>query len=140
MLPVYSIVRSTHIYSLAAVYPLLASGRPLGSTGTGKRNLGRDDRIPSYWGKEVRYSYLDKDFVRYTLGLKVWQKCDFREGLSEEVAEDVGPAKMLSRLLTLGLGLQGAAREKGGAIQFGARTAKKVEIGNGRKKGTDVAE
>jgi hypothetical protein len=87
----------------------------------------------------VKYSYLDKDFVRYTLGLKVWRKCGFQEGLSKEVAEDVEPAKMLSRLLTLGLGLQGAAREKGRAIQFGARAAR-IEIGKGRKKGTDVAE
>ena len=94
----------------------------------GKRNLGRDDYVTSHWGKEVRYSYLDEDFVRHTLSLKVWQKCGVRESLSEKVAEAVEPAKMLLRLLALDLGLQGLAREKKRAIQFGARTAK-MEIG-----------
>ena len=105
----------------------------------GKRNLGRDDRVTSHWGKEVRYPYLDENFVRYTLGLELWQKCGFREGFVEKVTENVEPAKMLLRLLALELGLQGAAREKKRAIQFGARTAK-MEIGKGRGKGTDVVE
>jgi asparagine synthetase B (glutamine-hydrolysing) len=102
--------------------------------GIGKRNLGHDDYVTSHWGKEVRYSYLDEDFVRHTLGLKVGQKCGVRESLSEKVAEGVEPAKMLLRLLALDLGLQGLAREKKRAIQFGARTAK-MEIKKGRKKG-----
>jgi asparagine synthetase B (glutamine-hydrolysing) len=105
----------------------------------GKRNLGRDDRVTSHWGREVRYPYLDEDFVRYALGLKVWQKCGFRESFPEAVGHDVEPAKMLLRLLALELGLQAAAREKKRAIQFGARTAK-MEIGKGRRKGTDVVE
>ena len=105
----------------------------------GKRNLGRDDRITSHWGKEVRYPYLDDDFIRYALGLEVWQKCGFREKALGEVAQDVEPAKMLLRLLALELGLKGAAREKKRAIQFGARTAK-MEIGKGRRKGTDVVD
>jgi asparagine synthetase B (glutamine-hydrolysing) len=105
----------------------------------GKRNQGRDDCVTSHWGKKVRYSYLDEDFVRHTLGLKVWQKCGVRESLSEKVAEDVGPAKILLRRLALDLGLQGLAREKKQAIQFGARTAK-MEIGKGGKKGTDMVE
>lgn len=105
----------------------------------GKRNLGRDDRVTSHWGKEVRYPYLDEDFVRHTLGLKIWEKCGFRERFPEEVTADVEPAKLLLRLLALELGLQGAAREKKRAIQFGARTAK-MEIGRGRRKGTDVVE
>lgn len=105
----------------------------------GKRNLARDDRVISHWGREVRYPYLDEDFVRHTLGLHVWQKCGFREGLPEAVGDDVEPAKMLLRLLALELGLQGAAREKKRAIQFGARTAK-METGKGRRRGTDVVE
>lgn len=105
----------------------------------GQRNLGRDDRVTSHWGKEVRYPYLDEDFVRYTLGLSVWHKCGFRESSSEEVGDSVEPAKMLLRLLALELGLQGAAKEKKRAIQFGARTAK-MEIGKGRRRGTDVVE
>jgi asparagine synthetase B (glutamine-hydrolysing) len=105
----------------------------------GKRNLGRDDRVTSHWGKEVRYPYLDEDFVRYALGLKVWQKCGFRQSSPEGAEHDVEPAKKLLRLLALELGLQGAAREKKRAIQFGARTAK-MEIGKGRRKGTDFVE
>ena len=105
----------------------------------GKRNLGRDDRVTSHWGKEVRYPYLDEDFVRFTLGLEVWQKCGFRQKDTGEVAQDLGPAKMLLRLLALELGLQGAARERKRAIQFGARTAK-MEIGKGKRSGTDAVE
>ena len=55
------------------------------------------------------------------------------------MAEGVEAAKMLLRLWALDLGLQGVAREKKRAIQFGARRAK-MEIGKGRKKGTDVVE
>ena len=95
--------------------------------------------MTSHWGKEVRYPYLDEDFVRYALGLKVWQKCGFRQSSPEGTAHDVEPAKKLLRLLALELGLQGAAREKKRAIQFGARTAK-MEIGKGRRKGTDFVE
>ena len=40
----------------------------------GSRNLGRDDRVMSHWGKEVRYPYLDEDLVKYSLGLPVWEK------------------------------------------------------------------
>jgi asparagine synthetase B (glutamine-hydrolysing) len=105
----------------------------------GKRNLARDDRVISHWGREVRYPYLDEDFVRYTLGLNAWQKCGFRESSQEAVGDDVEPAKMLLRLLALEQGLHGAAREKKRAIQFGARTAK-METGKGRRRGTDVVE
>lgn len=100
----------------------------------GKRNLGRDDRVISYWGREVRYPYLDEDFVRFALGLNVWEKCGF--GLPPNT-HDLDPAKQLLRLLAVKLGLEGAAREKKRAIQFGARTAK-MEIGQGKRKGTDV--
>ena len=105
----------------------------------GKRNLARDDRVISHWGREVRYPYLDEDFVRYTLGLSVWQKCGFGESSWEAVGDGVEPGKMLLRLLALELGLLGAAREKKRAIQFGARTAK-METGTGRKRGTDIVE
>lgn len=43
----------------------------------GQRNLGRDDRIISHWAKEVRYPYLDEDFLGWTLRLPVWEKCGF---------------------------------------------------------------
>ncbi|KAL8867308.1 MAG: hypothetical protein Q9174_005748, partial [Haloplaca sp. 1 TL-2023] len=40
----------------------------------GKRNLGRDDRVISHWGREVRYPYLDEDFLHWALKLPVWEK------------------------------------------------------------------
>ena len=113
----------------------------------GSRNLGRDDRVMSHWGREVRYPYLDEDLVNYSLGLPVWEKCGFRPGRNapkhhEEVAqadkpEDLEPAKALLRLAMWKLGMRRAALERKRAIQFGAKTAK-MDVGKGRTKGTDV--
>ncbi|KIV79897.1 hypothetical protein PV11_07438 [Exophiala sideris] len=113
----------------------------------GSRNLGRDDRVMSHWGKEIRYPYLDEDFVNFSLGLPVWEKTGFRNGKPvpkhyEEVSkvdkpEDLEPAKMLLRLALWELGIWTAATERKRAIQFGARTAK-MDIGKGRTKGTDI--
>ncbi|KIW95180.1 uncharacterized protein Z519_03764 [Cladophialophora bantiana CBS 173.52] len=113
----------------------------------GSRNLGRDDRVMSHWGKEVRYPYLDEDLVRFSLGLPVWEKCGFRSSKRvskhyEEVGrvekpEDLEPSKMLLRLAMWKLGMRTVASERKRAIQFGARTAK-MDIGRGRTKGTDV--
>ena len=46
----------------------------------GQRNLGRDDRVMSHWGKEVRYPYLDEEFMKFSLELPVWEKTGFRDG------------------------------------------------------------
>lgn len=43
----------------------------------GKRNLGRDDRIISHWGREARYPYLDEEFLAWALQVPVWEKCGF---------------------------------------------------------------
>ena len=96
----------------------------------GKRNLGRDDRVISHWGKEVRYPYLDEDLVSWALRLPVWEKCGFG---SDDICEDgpiplLEPGKRLLRLLAWNLGLRRAAIEKKRAIQFGARTAR-MEVG-----------
>ncbi|KAJ5089530.1 hypothetical protein N7532_008214 [Penicillium argentinense] len=110
----------------------------------GKRNLGRDDRVLSHWGRETRFPYLDEDFVAWTLRLPVWEKCGF--GLAEPTACDGGDdeaeitsgidfEKMALRLVALRLGLHRVAREKKRAIQFGARTAK---MEKGRTKGSDA--
>ncbi|OAL20162.1 hypothetical protein AYO22_09134 [Fonsecaea multimorphosa] len=100
----------------------------------GSRNLGRDDRVLSHWGKEVRYPYLDEDFVRFSLDLPVWEKCGFRsskripkhyeEARPVEKPEDLEPSKMLLRLAMWKLGMRRVASERKRAIQFGARTAK----------------
>ena len=111
----------------------------------GNRNLGRDDRVMSHWGKEIRYPYLDEDFVRFALDLPVWEKCGFRPGRKppkhyEEAAraeakEDLEPSKMLLRVALWELGMRSAAAERKRAIQFGAKTAK-MEVTSGRRKGT----
>jgi asparagine synthetase B (glutamine-hydrolysing) len=108
----------------------------------GQRNLGRDDRIISHRSKEVRYPYLDEDFMAWALRLPVWEKCGFvpssdllcKENIDPETTLD--PAKQVLRLLARLLGMEEVANAKKRAIQFGARTAK-MTIGTGRAKGTD---
>ncbi|KAI0126040.1 asparagine synthase [Xylariales sp. AK1849] len=102
----------------------------------GERNLGRDDRVLSHWGKEVRFPYLDEEFMRFAMGTPVWEKCDFGNQFHPAVIE---PAKRVLRLLADQLNLPSTAREKKRAIQFGARTAKlERTIGGARVRGTDV--
>lgn len=102
----------------------------------GKRNLGRDDRMISHWGKEARYPYLDESFLSWALSRPVWEKCGFGQVGGESGSCDLEPGKLVLRLLALTLGMTRLAREKKRAIQFGARTAK-MESGK-KKKGTDA--
>lgn len=103
----------------------------------GKRNLGRDDRIITNWGREARYPYLDEEFVAWVLQAPVWEKCGFgTTGDDSSSADETGidPEKKALRLVALRLGMSIVAREKKRAIQFGSRTAK---MEKGRVKGTD---
>jgi len=101
----------------------------------GKRNLGRDDRVISHWGREARFPYLDESLVKWAVELPIWEKCGFQ--ISSPTDEDHGiePGKKVLRLLAYELGLHSVANEKKRAIQFGARTAK-MEVG--RTKGTTL--
>lgn len=105
----------------------------------GKRNLGRDDRILSNWGREARYPFLDEDFVSYVLEAPVWEKCGFGVPDPPETTgvdyTGIDPEKRALRLLAIKLGMTTVAREKKRAIQFGSRTAK---MEKGRTKGTDA--
>ncbi|KAG6268010.1 hypothetical protein E4U48_004869 [Claviceps purpurea] len=106
----------------------------------GKRNLGRDDRVMAHWEKEVRFPFLDEDFVRWAIGLSVEEKCDFAHPEVEGESEGEGqalpePGKRILRLLAQELGMVEVAREKKRAIQFGARTAK---MESGKVKGTTL--
>lgn len=104
----------------------------------GKRNLGRDDRIISDSGREVRFPYLDEDFIALALELSVSDKCDFglaQDMDSEDSRKRLEPAKRILRLLACELGMKNVAAEKKRAIQFGARTAK---METGKTKGTTV--
>lgn len=77
----------------------------------GKRNLGRDDRVISDWGREVRFPFLDEDLMRCAMQMPVQDKCDF--GHPEGVVE---PAKRVLRLLAMELGMNGVATEKKRAV------------------------
>ena len=119
-------------------YPGLIQELSLDFDRLGKRNLGRDDRVISNAGKEVRFPFLDEDFIALALQLSVGQKCDFgrlehRPNGFPDV--DVEPAKRVLRVLAIELGMTRAAGKKKRAIQFGARTAK---MEKGRTKGTNV--
>ncbi|TRX93754.1 hypothetical protein FHL15_005430 [Xylaria flabelliformis] len=98
----------------------------------GQRNLGRDDRIMAHWGREVRFPYLDEEFVKFAISSPVWEKCDFENAFHPAV---IDPAKRILRLLADQLNLPIAARQKKKAIQFGSRTAK-IESATGRLRGT----
>ncbi|KAJ3360972.1 hypothetical protein GGF32_007905 [Allomyces javanicus] len=96
------------------------------------RNLGRDDRIVSHFGKEVRFPYLDKRIVTFLTALPVHWKCDPRYG------KGIGD-KILLRLVARELGLDVTAKEAKRAVQFGSRTAK-MELGTRNVTGTMKVE
>ncbi|KAF2423581.1 hypothetical protein EJ08DRAFT_444990 [Tothia fuscella] len=93
----------------------------------GKRNLGRDDRVISHWGKEARYPFLDEDVVVWTLQAPFWEKVGF--GMTRSIASeieknedegelDIEDGKLLLRLLAWKLGMKGVAREKKRAVSI----------------------
>lgn len=119
-------------------YPGLVEELELDFNRLGKRNLGRDDRVISDSGKEVRFPYLDEEFIALALELPVSVKCDFaipQSAASDDPTQLLEPGKRILRLLAWKLGMKSVATEKKRAIQFGARTAK-METGN--TKGTNV--
>ena len=107
----------------------------------GKRNLGRDDRVISHWGREARYPYLDEALVKWALERPVWDKCGFGEmvvgkhSIEQDQSQELEAGKKVLRLLAWKYGMRSAAAEKKRAIQFGARTAK---MEGGKTKGTDT--
>ncbi|KAK3672487.1 hypothetical protein LTR78_007537 [Recurvomyces mirabilis] len=104
----------------------------------GKRNLGRDDRVISHWGREARFPYLDEQVLAWAMSVPVNEKCGFGETLPEtpnDGSELLEPGKKVLRCLAWKLGMKGVAKEKKRAIQFGARTAK---METGKTKGTTL--
>lgn len=91
------------------------------------RNLGRDDRVVSSHGKEVRHPFLSLPFVGYVAGLPVHHKLDPRLDLG------VGD-KMILRLAAKQLGLVGASTRKKRAMQFGSHSAR-MQGGEAERKG-----
>lgn len=115
-------------------YPGLLEELELDINRLGKRNLGRDDRVMSNWGREARFPYLDEDFLQLVLELPVWEKCSFGSELNFDSGISLDPCKGALRLLAARLGMVQVANEKKRAIQFGARTAK---MESGKTKGTE---
>ena len=119
-------------------YPGLIEELELDFNRLGKRNLGRDDRVISNSSKEVRFPYLDENFIAMVLNLPVTAKCDFgnaQNETSEDPTQFLEPGKRALRLLAWQLDMKGVAAEKKRAIQFGARTAK---METGKTRGTHV--
>ena len=82
----------------------------------GKRNLGRDDRVMSHWGREARFPYLDEELVKWAVGLPIWEKCGFGAAPSNEQEPHIDPSKKVLRLLAYKLGMISVAREKKRAV------------------------
>lgn len=95
------------------MYPGLIEELKLDVSRLGKRNLGRDDRAMSHWGREVRFPYLDEAFVKWAIECPVWEKCDFENEVSEHGLE---PEKRVLRLLARDLGMGSVAAEKKRAV------------------------
>lgn len=113
------------------------------------RNLSRDDRVVASWGKELRYPYLDVEFIQYVINqiepnLKVkyeWkEKLRKKKNSTPDTAQGkqefqmVPTRKHLLRELAENIGLDWVKNEPKRAIQFGAKSAK-MEIGQGKVKG-----
>jgi asparagine synthetase B (glutamine-hydrolysing) len=90
----------------------------------GKRNLGRDDRVISHWGKEARYPYLDEDVVAWALQAPLWEKVGFGMDVADDEAQgngegevvEIEDGKLILRLLAWELEMKGVAREKKRAV------------------------
>ncbi|XP_018579663.1 asparagine synthetase domain-containing protein CG17486 [Anoplophora glabripennis] len=86
------------------------------------RNLGRDDRVVSDHGRQLRTPYLDENFVQYVRSLNSWEKTF----PSEDIPQGIGE-KILLRSLGYYLGLKNASAFKKRALQFGSRIANRKE-------------
>jgi len=96
-------------------YSGLAEELKLDVARLGKRNLGRDDRVMSHWGREIRFPFLDEDLVKWAMSCPSWEKCDFSNPEAEYTFE---PGKRILRLLAAELGMNEVAREKKRAVSI----------------------
>jgi asparagine synthetase B (glutamine-hydrolysing) len=107
----------------------------------GKRNLGRDDRVISHWGREARFPYLDEALVKWAVESPIWQKCDFQSNvLAEREIPNLEPGKKVLRLLAYELGMHSVAQEKKRAVRLPfslgmiSLTANRFNLGQGRRR------
>jgi asparagine synthetase B (glutamine-hydrolysing) len=117
-----------HRHALAfqrSSFPGLLDEMELDINRLGKRNLGRDDRVISHWGKEARYPYLDEDVVAWALQASLWEKVGFGLSVTEKSVlrgtaggeVEIEDGKLILRLLAWNLGMEGVAREKKRAVR-----------------------
>jgi asparagine synthetase B (glutamine-hydrolysing) len=80
----------------------------------GKRNLGRDDRVITNWGKEARFPFLDEKLVAWALTAPVSDKCDFGAAVHGDngPSAELEPCKKVLRCLAWRLGMSKVASEK----------------------------
>lgn len=102
-----------------AGFPGLVDELELDVSRLGKRNLGRDDRVISHWGKEARYPFLDEALLAWALNAPVTEKCGFGESTDGVDVETAGiePGKKVLRCLAWKLGMKGVAKEKKRAVR-----------------------
>lgn len=81
-----------------------------------RRNLGRDDRLISDHGREVRHPYLDENFIDFIQRTALSDLCDL------SLPSGVGDKKILREAAKL-LGLSRASCLEKRAMQFGTRIA-----------------
>lgn len=84
----------------------------------GKRNLGRDDRVISHWGREARFPFLDEDLVKWAVECPIWEKCGFQASKVSDDSAVVDPSKKVLRLLAYELGMHSVAQEKKRAVCY----------------------
>lgn len=107
-----------------------------------ERNLGRDDRAMSVWGKELRYPFLDHSVIEFVVNdvepqYKVNYEWTTRKTKKGSKIVKLFVRKYILRCVARKLNLNMAADEIKRAIQFGAKSAK-LEIGQSKAKGTDI--
>ena len=86
----------------------------------GKRNLGRDDRVITNWGKEARFPFLDEKLVAWALAAPVSDKCDFGAAVNidNEPSAELESCKKVLRCLAWRLGMCKVASEKKRAVRM----------------------
>lgn len=94
------------------------------------RNLGRDDRVFSDHGRDLKLPYLDFDLLSYLNTLPVELKLDFN------LESNYGPKKIL-RDLAINHGLKETSMKQKRALQFGTRIA---NLEDTQEKGNDICQ
>ncbi len=83
------------------------------------RNLGRDDRVISSNGREIRFPFLDENVLQFVCSLPLSDIMNLEEAMG------VGDKKIF-RQVAFEMGLQQSAFRPKRAIQFGSRVSKAV--------------